>query len=118
MSEKPLDLLIPGPVPVSAEVLAAMGQPVRQHYGPEWIPFFEQFIAKLRTVFATAGSVYPVPASGSGGLEAMLSTLIGAEGTAGVVVNGFFGNRLLNIARANTPNVEVLYSTEVRRLVG
>jgi alanine-glyoxylate transaminase / serine-glyoxylate transaminase / serine-pyruvate transaminase len=108
MSEKPLDLLIPGPVPVSAEVLAAMGQPVRQHYGPEWIPFFEQFIAKLRTVFATAGSVYPVPASGSGGLEAMLSTLIGAEGTAGVAVNGFFGNRLLNIARAHTPHVEVL----------
>jgi alanine-glyoxylate transaminase / serine-glyoxylate transaminase / serine-pyruvate transaminase len=108
MSEKPLELLIPGPVPVHHDVLAAMGQPVRQHYGPEWVPFYEEFTDKLRRVFSTAGSVYPIPASGSGGLEAMLATLIGADGTVGVIVNGFFGNRLLNIARAHTPHVEVL----------
>ena len=75
MSEKPLELLIPGPVPVHHDVLAAMGQPVRQHYGPEWVPFYEEFTGKLRRVFSTAGSVYPIPASGSGGLEAMLATL-------------------------------------------
>ena len=108
MSEKPLELLIPGPVPVHRDVLEAMGQPVRQHYGPEWLPFYEEFTGKLRRIFSTTGSVYPIPASGSGGLEAMLSTLIGADGTVGVIVNGFFGNRLLNNARAHTPHVEVL----------
>src|SRR5712691_11061316 len=108
MDDRPLDLLIPGPVPVSPDVLEAIGQPVRQHYGPEWLPFYEQFIARLRRVFATTGSVYPIPASGSGGLEAMLGTLTGADGTIGVITNGFFGNRLLDIARAHTPHVGVL----------
>ena len=48
MEDKPLDLMIPGPVPVSPDVLEAMGQPVRQHYGPEWQPFYEQFVARPR----------------------------------------------------------------------
>lgn len=100
--------MIPGPVPVSPDVLDAMGQPVRQHYGPEWLPYYQRFIARLQQLFATTGSVYPIPASGSGGLEAMLGTLIGADGSAGIIVNGFFGNRLLHIARAHTPHVEVL----------
>jgi alanine-glyoxylate transaminase/serine-glyoxylate transaminase/serine-pyruvate transaminase len=108
MAERPLELMIPGPVPVSAEVLAALGEPVRQHYGPEWLPYYRAFIAKLQRVFATTGPVYPIPASGSGGLEAMLGTLLGGDGAAGVIVNGFFGNRLLAIARAYTSNVHVL----------
>ena len=108
MEDRPLELFIPGPVPVSQEVLDAMGQPVRQHYGPEWLPFYRQFIARLQRIFATGGAVYPIPASGSGGLEAMLGTMIGADGTVGVITNGFFGNRMLSIARAHTPHVEVL----------
>ncbi len=108
MEERPLELMIPGPVPVSQDVLEAMGQPVRQHYGPEWLPYYQQFIARLQRIFATTGSIYPIPASGSGGLEAMLGTFIGADGAVGVVVNGFFGNRLLHIARAHTPHFEVL----------
>ncbi|TMI77520.1 MAG: aminotransferase, partial [Bacillati bacterium ANGP1] len=79
MEDRPLELMIPGPVPVSPDVLEAMGQPVRQHYGPEWQPFYEQFVARLRRIFKTTGSVYPIPSSGSGGLEAMLGTLIGAD---------------------------------------
>lgn len=108
MPDHDVELLIPGPVPVSAEVLAAMGQPLRQHYGPDWLPDYDQFTARLRRVFDTTGSVYPIPASGSGGIEAMLGSLIGPEGRTGVIVNGFFGNRLLHIARSYTPHVEVL----------
>jgi alanine-glyoxylate transaminase / serine-glyoxylate transaminase / serine-pyruvate transaminase len=108
MEERPLELMIPGPVPVSQEVLDAIGQPVRQHYGPEWLPYYQQFIIRLQRIFDTTGSVYPIPASGSGGLEAMLGSLIGADGTVGVITNGFFGNRMLSIARAHTPHVEVL----------
>jgi len=100
--------MIPGPVPVSPDVLDAMGEPVRQHYGPEWLPYYQRFIVRLQQLFATTGSIYPIPASGSGGLEAMLGTLIGADGSAGIIVNGFFGNRLLHIARAHTSHVEVL----------
>ena len=108
MDDTPLELMIPGPVPVSPDVLEAMGEPVQMHYGPEWLPFYRRFIARLQQIFATTGPVYPIPASGSGGLEAMLGTLIGADGTIGLIVNGFFGNRMLHIARAHTPHVEVL----------
>jgi alanine-glyoxylate transaminase / serine-glyoxylate transaminase / serine-pyruvate transaminase len=108
MEERPLELMIPGPVPVSQEVLDAIAEPVRQHYGPEWLPYYRQFIARLQRIFATTGAVYPIPASGSGGLEAMLGTLIGADGTVGVITNGFFGNRMVDIARAHTPHVDVM----------
>lgn len=103
-----VELLIPGPIPVSAKVLEVMGQPVRQHYGPDWMPDYERFVARLRRVFATTGSVYPIPASGSGGLDAMIGSLVGADGRLGVVANGFFGTRVLEIARSYSANVEVL----------
>ncbi len=108
MSHDDIELLIPGPVPVSAEVLAAMAEPVRQHYGPDWLPFYGEFTARLRRVFATTASVYPIPASGSGGIEAVLGSLAGADGHVGVVVNGFFGHRLLDIARSYSRHVEAL----------
>ena len=109
MAEKDIELLIPGPVPVTPEVLAEMARPIRQHYGPDYLPDYKQFTARLRQVFATAtGSVYPIPASGSGGVEMVLGSLIGADGRTGVIVNGFFGDRLAKIARAYSANVEIL----------
>ncbi len=103
-----VQLYIPGPVPVEPDVLEAMGQQVRQHYGNEWLAYYQAFLGRLRRVFATAGSIYPVTTSGSGGVEAMMGTLIGADGRVGVVVNGFFGDRVLQIARAHSTQVEAL----------
>lgn len=108
MPDREIELLIPGPVPVSREVLAAMAEPVRQHYGADWLPFYQEFVGRLRRIFATTGSVYPIAASGSGGIEAVLGSLIGADGHVGIIVNGFFGHRLLNIARSHSRHVEVL----------
>lgn len=108
MADKEIELLIPGPVPVTADVLAALARPVRQHYGPDWLPDYQEFISRLRRIFDTSGSVYPIPASGSGGLEAILGTLIGDNGAVGVITNGFFGNRLLQIARAHSTRVQAL----------
>jgi aspartate aminotransferase-like enzyme len=103
-----VELLIPGPIPVSDDVLEVMGHQVEQHYGPDWMPQYERFVARLRRVFLTAGSVYPIPASGSGGLDAVIGSLTGADGRIGVIANGFFGNRVLEIARSYSRNVEVL----------
>ena len=75
MADKEIALHIPGPVPVEPDVLAAMAQQPRQHYGDEWLEYYNTFIGRLREVFRTAGSVYPLPSSGTGGIEAMLSTL-------------------------------------------
>jgi alanine-glyoxylate transaminase/serine-glyoxylate transaminase/serine-pyruvate transaminase len=108
MTDDNVLLHIPGPIPVEADVLAAMAQQVRQHYGGEWLPYYEAFIGRLRRVYATTGSVYPIPSSGSGGVEAMMGSLIGPDGRVGVVVNGFFGHRVLQIARAHSAQVEAL----------
>ncbi|HYM69261.1 MAG TPA: alanine--glyoxylate aminotransferase family protein [bacterium] len=108
MKEKDILLHIPGPIPVEADVLAAMAQQVRQHYGDEWLAYYRVFIDRLRQVYATTGSVYPIPSSGSGGVEAMMGSLIGPDGRVGVIVNGFFGNRVLQIARAYSAQVETL----------
>ena len=37
MQEKPMKLMIPGPVEVDPRVLAAMSAPVEPHYGDAWI---------------------------------------------------------------------------------
>lgn len=109
MAEREIELLIPGPVPVTPEVLAEMAQPIRQHYGADYLPGYMEFIARLRRIFATTtGSVYPIPASGSGGIETVLGSLIGEDGRVGVIVNGFFGDRLLNIAQAYSSQVQTL----------
>ena len=109
MAEEDIELLIPGPVPVTPEVLAEMARPIRQHYGPDYLPGYRQFTARLRQIFGTTtGSVYPIPASGSGGIETALGSLIGAEGRVGIILNGFFGDRLANIARGYSANVESL----------
>ncbi len=108
MPDDTIELLIPGPVPVTPEVLAAMGEPVRQHYGPDWLPFYQEFTGRLRRIFSTQGSVYPIPASGSGGIEVVVGSLAGGDGRIGVIVNGFFGDRILRIARSTASAVEVL----------
>jgi alanine-glyoxylate transaminase / serine-glyoxylate transaminase / serine-pyruvate transaminase len=108
MDARHIELLIPGPIPVSDDVLEVMGHQVEQHYGPDWMPQYERFVARLRRVFLTAGSVYPVPASGSGGIDAVIGSLVGADGRIGVITNGFFGDRVVEIARSYSRNVEVM----------
>jgi alanine-glyoxylate transaminase/serine-glyoxylate transaminase/serine-pyruvate transaminase len=98
-----LDVLVPGPVPVSPEVLAAMGRPVPVHYGPAFVSFYNGLVGRLKQVFGTSSPVFPMGGSGTAGVEAALGTLLGLEKHAAVVVNGVFGERLLAIARAYDP---------------
>jgi len=98
-----LDVLVPGPVPVSPEVLAAIGRPVPVHYGPTFVPFYKGLVERLKQIFGTSSPVFPMGGSGTAGVEAALSTLLGVEKHAAVVVNGSFGERLLAIARAYDP---------------
>ncbi len=97
------DVLVPGPVPVSPEVLAAMGRPVPVHYGPGFVPFYTGLVERLKQVFGTRQPVFPIPGSGTAGIDAALGTLLGLEKRAAVITNGAFGERLLAIARGYDP---------------
>lgn len=103
MEDFQVDVLVPGPVPVSPEVLAAMGRPVPVHYGPSFVPFYNGLVERLKQVFGTRSPVYPMGGSGTAGVDAALGTLLGVEKHAAVVVNGSFGERLLAIARSYDP---------------
>lgn len=97
------DVLVPGPVPVSPEVLAAMGRPVPVHYGPTFVPFYNGLIERLKQIFGTSSPVFAMGGSGTAAVDAAMGTLLGLEKHAAVVVNGTFGERLLAIARSYDP---------------
>ncbi|HEY7347534.1 MAG TPA: alanine--glyoxylate aminotransferase family protein [Ktedonobacterales bacterium] len=98
-----LDVLVPGPVPVSPEVLAAMGRPVPVHYGPTFVPFYNELIERLKPIFGTSSRVFTLSGSGTAAVDAAMGTLLGVEKHAAVVLNGTFGERLLAIARSYDP---------------
>jgi len=92
-------LMIPGPVEVDDSVLAEMGAPVAVHYGPEWTAFYKDTVELMRQVFRTEGDVFLLVSSGTGGIEAGISSLLAPGERALVADNGFFGERLAIIAR-------------------
>ena len=98
-------LMIPGPVEVEADVLAAMGQQVVPHYGPQWVPIYRDVQSNLKLVFRTAGDVFLIPGSGSAGVEAVIGSLLRPGDACVVAVNGFFGERLSAIAQSRGAQV-------------
>ena len=94
-------LFIPGPCEVDDQVLAAMGQPVRRHYGPEWMELYNEIVALLQKVFQTENSVFIVPGSGSAGLDMAFGSLFNTGDTVLIGDNGFFGERLEAIAKGH-----------------
>ncbi|MFQ5795653.1 MAG: pyridoxal-phosphate-dependent aminotransferase family protein [Candidatus Bipolaricaulia bacterium] len=107
MTLKRYRLMIPGPVDVDPEVLAEMGAPVGVHYGPEWTAVYNETLDLLKRVFQTEGDVVLIVGSGSAGLDAAIGSVVGdGEKKALVLINGFFGERLLAITHAYTHRVQ------------
>ena len=92
-----LKLMIPGPVPVTDEVLAEMARPVVCHYGEEWTAFYNDTLDAARRVLGVAGDLFITVGSGHAGLDA--AALAAAEPGERVLVldNGVFGQRLAEI---------------------
>jgi len=99
-------LMIPGPVDVEPEVLAAMGQPIPAHYGPEWMEIYQEVVADVKAVFQTGNDVLLMPGPGSAGLDAALGSLLPPGARVLIPTNGFFGERMATIAEANGLEVE------------
>ncbi len=98
-------LMIPGPVPLEDQVAAELASPAEAHYGAEWAALYCEMIDLLRKIFQTAGDVFCLTSSGSGGLDAAMGSLLWPGAPVVIGVNGFFGNRLAEIARAHGAQV-------------
>jgi len=104
-----MKLMIPGPVEVDPRVLAALSEPVEPHYGDAWVGKHGRVIGILRKVFGvddTDFDVYLMVGSGTCAIDACMgSSLLTGEKIL-IGNNGFFGERLVDIARNN--GLEVL----------
>ena len=93
-------LLIPGPVSVDGDILAALARPVIAHYGDEWVTMYRRLTSSLATIFGTEGEVLPLFGPGTAALEACLASVLARGDQLLVAVNGTFGERLAAVARA------------------
>jgi alanine-glyoxylate transaminase/serine-glyoxylate transaminase/serine-pyruvate transaminase len=97
----PPRLLIPGPVELEDEVLAVLARPVQAHYGAAWVEAHNETIALLQQVYETRGRVYMLPGSGSLAVDAAVHSAFLPGETVIAGNNGWFGERLRDILRAN-----------------
>lgn len=88
-------LLGSGPSPVPERVLAALAHPPVGHLDPAFGALQDEVAGMLRMVFGTANRVtFPLSATGSGGMQAMVDTLVAPGDRVVVGVCGAFGARM------------------------
>ena len=91
-------LRMPGPTAVPERVRAACALPMISHRGPEFRALLAEVTQGLRAIIGTAGDVFMLGSSGTGGMEAALVNVLSAGDAALVVENGQFGERFTSIA--------------------
>lgn len=93
-------LFTPGPTNVPPEVLEALGKPIVHHRAPDFDPIFQAAREGLQYVFRTQNPVVPLTASGSGGMEAAVTSLLSCGDKAIAIEGGKFGQRWGQICKA------------------
>ena len=105
---KRYQLMVPGPVDVDPQVLQALSRPLVAHFGQEWANFYKETVEMTKDVFQTKGDVFLLVGSGSAGLDAIVGSSVGQVGKALILSNGWFGERLYQIARSYTAHTTVI----------
>jgi len=96
----PRILLGPGPSSVSSRVLRALAREPIGYLDPELFEQLDRLRENLRAVFGTANPMtLPLTGTGMAGMECCLANFIEPGDQVVVGVNGFFGGRMVEIAR-------------------
>ena len=89
----------PGPSNVEPAALAAMGKPMLGHLDPAYHAILDEVTAMLGEVYRAAdGVTFPLPSTGTSGMEAGIANLVEPGDTVIVGVSGYFGARIAEIA--------------------
>lgn len=92
-------LLGPGPSMVPPRVLQAMSHPLVGHLDPQFIELMKEVQDLLRYVFQTQNQItLPISGTGSAGMEATVANLLEPGDAILIGVNGYFGERLCDMA--------------------
>jgi alanine-glyoxylate transaminase / serine-glyoxylate transaminase / serine-pyruvate transaminase len=102
-------LLGPGPSNVHPRILQALAYPLVGHLDPFFLKLMEEVQEMLRQVFKTENQLtIPISGTGSAGMEAAICNFIEPGDPIVICVNGYFGERLVNMAER--------YGADVTRL--
>ncbi|HZZ65641.1 MAG TPA: aminotransferase class V-fold PLP-dependent enzyme, partial [Candidatus Baltobacteraceae bacterium] len=110
-------LFIPGPVTVPEPVLAAMSAPLIDHRGPQFAALVKRIDHSLRSIFGTKrGEIVLLGSSGTGGLEAAVTSSFSPGDSVLAAPVGVFGRRLIAIAKTYGLCVDVIETEPGRAL--
>src|SRR5262249_47540581 len=109
LNPSPRLLMGPGPSDVHPRVLSAMATPLLGHLDPEFLQMMNETQEMLRGLFQTKNSLtFPISATGMAGMETCVVNLIEPGDRMVVCVNGFFGQRIAEVAQRAGATVTVL----------
>ena len=109
MKIEPRTLLGPGPSSVHPRVLQALGYPLVGHLDPQFLELMNNVQEMLRYAFQTENKLtIPVSGTGSASMEAAVCNFVEPGDSVLICVNGYFGERLVDMAGR--------YGAEVRRI--
>lgn len=105
----PRILLGPGPSMVHPRVLQAISAPLVGHLDPYFIKIMDRTQVLLRYVFETNNRLtFPVSGTGSAAMEAAVANFVEPGTQVLVCINGYFGDRLAEMARRYGGDVETI----------
>src|SRR5579884_1139409 len=95
----------PGPSMVDPRAYEAMSQPVVGIRDPYFLEILQEIQAGLREVFGTRNtSTFPVPAGGSGAMEAAIANFVWPGSKIAIFAAGIFADRMTAMAQRQRAN--------------
>jgi alanine-glyoxylate transaminase/serine-glyoxylate transaminase/serine-pyruvate transaminase len=99
LNPSPRVLLGPGPSDAHPRVLSAMTTPLLGYLDPEFLEIMDETQELLRRAYQTSNALtFPISATGMAGMETCMVNLIEPGDRAVICVNGFFGQRMVEVA--------------------
>ncbi|MFW6195372.1 MAG: pyridoxal-phosphate-dependent aminotransferase family protein [Chloroflexota bacterium] len=95
-----MNLRVPGPVPLTDEIIEASSEQMINHRGPEFADLINRMTENFKTVMSTQNRSYLITASGTGAMEAAVVNTMSPGDKSLMVTIGSFGNRFGDIAEA------------------
>ena len=108
--EAPLRRLMgPGPLDVHPRVYKALSSPVIGYLDPVYLNVLDRIGELLPSVFGTQNRLTnAMPGTGSSGMEACIANLVEPGDRALVCVNGFFGDRIRQMAERQKARITLI----------
>jgi alanine-glyoxylate transaminase/serine-glyoxylate transaminase/serine-pyruvate transaminase len=111
-------LMGPGPSSVAPAVYAALGRPTLGYMDPYFIRIMDEVKRLLQQLMRTRNELtFPISGTGSAGMETCLANLIEQGDPVLILINGYFGGRMQEIAArlgARVDSLEFEWGTPVQ----